>query len=68
MNKIKWIVEGDYIEAHINEDIYYCTGKDGNGLFRVNSTLNNRKQILGTAQFTVNGIKDKKGKIRKQIK
>lgn len=65
---MKWIVDKNYVEAQINEDTYYCTGKDGYGLFRVNSTANTRKQILGTAQFSVAGVKDKKSKVRKRIK
>jgi len=64
----KWFEEGNYVEWNINEDEYYCTGKDGYGLFLVNSAANSRKQILGTCEFSVVGIKDKKGKVRKAIK
>ena len=64
----KWTVDKNYVEAQISEDVYYCTGKDGYGLYRVNSAANSRKQILGTAQFSVAGIKDKKGKVRRFLK
>ena len=65
---IRWTVDDNYVEVQISDSVYYCTGRDGYGLFRVNSETNDRKQILGTAQFSVAGIKDKKGKVRRFLK
>ena len=65
---MRYIVEGNYVEAHIDENRYYCTEKNGDGLFFVDSKNNTRKQIEGTAQFTVRGITDKKAKIRRYLK
>lgn len=65
---MKYILEGNYIEAHIDENCYYCTNKAGDGLFFVDSAKNTRRQIEGTAQFSVRGIADKKAKIRRYIK
>lgn len=66
---MKFFINNNYVEAHINEHSYYCTGKDGYGLYYVNSSRNDRKQILGTSQFSIANLKDKskKAKIRKEI-
>ena len=63
----KWIENGNYMECHVGGDCYFCTNEDGRGLFRVNSTRNERKQILGTAEFSVCGLKDKRRKMRAVI-
>ena len=44
---------------------YYCTNADGEGLFFVDLKRNKTKQILVTCQFSLNGLKDPKGKIRR---
>ena len=65
---MRYVIDGNYVEAHIDSDRYYCTGKNGEGLFFVDSAKNTRKQIEGTAQFSVKGIADKKGKLRRYLK
>ena len=35
--RIRWVEDGDYIEARVSEDVYYCTNKVGAGLFCVNT-------------------------------
>lgn len=44
---------------------YYCTNSEGEGLFFVDLKRNERKQILGTCQFSLRGLKDPKGAIRR---
>ena len=65
---MRYIVDGEYVDARVSDDSYYCTGRDGYGLFYVDSRRNERKQIEGTAQFSVHGLKDKKGKLRRYLK
>ena len=67
-NNIRWEIDGEKVEAWINEDQYYCTNDSGNGLFFVDCVKNSRKQLEGTAQFSVRGVKDKKGKVRSWLK
>lgn len=64
-----FIQHGSYLECHIDRDsdFYYCTNYAGEGLFKVDSFLNTRKQILGTCQFSLEGIKNKKSKLRREI-
>lgn len=62
---MKYYTDNNYVEAHVSENVYYCTGRDGYGLFRVDSERNSRSQILGTAQFSVVGVKSKKAKLRR---
>lgn len=40
-----WQFEGD-------DDVFYETGKDGDGIWMYNVRKNDRKQIAGTCQFT----------------
>lgn len=61
---MKYFVDGNYIEAHVG-DLYYCTNKSGNGLFVVDH--GDRRQLLGTAQFSVRNVSDKKGKLRRYL-
>ena len=65
---MKYIVDGNYIEAHVDDFHYYCTNKSGNGLFYVDLDRNDRKQIEGTSQFSVAGVADKKGKLRRYLR
>lgn len=65
---MRYTVDGNYVEVQVNDDTYYCTGKDGRGLFFVDSAKNELKQIEGTAQFSVAGVEDKKGKLRRYLK
>ena len=46
-------------------DRYFCTNDNGEGIFFVDLTRNDRKQLVGTCDFTLNGVKDPKAKIRK---
>ena len=47
----KWYIKGD--------SCYYCTNSDGDGIFVVNY---NRRQLIGTAQFSLHGLTDKSAK------
>lgn len=43
----------------------YCTNDNGDGIFLVDQRNGNRKQLVGTCQFSLRGIKNPKAKIRK---
>ena len=47
---------------------YYCTNGYGEGVFVVYPERNERKQILGTCQFSLVGLKDPKRAIRRFMK
>ena len=52
--------------SHDPEFKTYCVTNDmGEGIFYVDLRRNERKQILGTCQFSLRGIKNPKAKIRK---
>lgn len=67
MKKLQYTKENNYWEAQVAFGDYYCTGKDGNGLFHIHG--GNREQILGTLQFSVAGLADStaKRKLRKAV-
>ena len=50
-----------------NDDVYFCTNNDGEGIFEIDCYRNNRRQLTGTMQFSVRGLKESsvKAKIRK---
>lgn len=52
------------------EDIYFCTNKNGDGVFVVDPCRNSRKQLTGTMQFSVHGLSEKyaQRKIREFMK
>lgn len=66
---MKYEIYEDGVKMWISDNIYYCTNREGDGLFRVDVARNDRKQLKGTCQFSVAGLKDKskKAKIRKAI-
>ena len=66
---MKYELFDDGVKIWVSDNIYYCTNKEGDGLFRVNVEHNSRNQLKGTCQFSVHGLKDKskKAKIRKVI-
>ena len=68
--KGKWKINEEYVEYWICDTFYYCTNKDGEGLFSVNLNENSRFQLVGTCDFSVYGLSDnsKKRKIRSYIK
>jgi hypothetical protein len=49
-------------------DRYYCTNNEGDGIFVIDLVRNDRKQLIGTCQFSLAGIKDPRGKIRRYYK
>jgi hypothetical protein len=57
------VYEKDYVIKDIfsGEQHVYHTNKEGEGLWVGN------RQILGTTQFSIRGIKDKRGKIYRYI-
>lgn len=67
--KLSYKIIGEEVRAYVSEDEYYCTNKDGEGLFKVCISRNSRSQLIGTCDFSVRGLKDdsKKAKIRKAI-
>nr|DAX97508.1 MAG TPA: hypothetical protein [Caudoviricetes sp.] len=50
-----------------NDDVYFCTNNDGDGIFEVNPCRNSRHQLMGTMQFSIRGLKENsaKAKIRR---
>lgn len=46
-------------------DRYFCTNNEGEGIFLVDLTRNDRKQLVGTCDFTLNGVKNPKAKVRR---
>ena len=65
----KWEVDGEKVVMWVDNARYYCTNDHGCGVFLVNLTWNERKQLTGTCQFTVRGIKpeSKIAKLRKWL-
>lgn len=61
-----WLME-DVEEGEEIPDRYYTTNNEGEGVFIVDSRANNRKQIAGTCDFSLVGVKDPKRKIRKYM-
>ena len=57
------------VKMYVSDYVYYCTNKDGEGLFRVDLQRNDRRQLKGTCQFSVYGLKNKskKAKIKKTV-
>lgn len=43
---------------------YYCTNGGGEGIFMVDMKRNERKQLVGTCDFSLCGLKDPRRKIR----
>ena len=66
---MKYELYEDGVKMWVSDDIYYCTNRYGEGLFKVDLIRNERKQLKGTCQFSVCGLKDKskKEKIRKAV-
>lgn len=60
MKKLTYSKEENYWEAQVDFGDYYCTGKDGSGLFHIHD--GNREQLLGTLQFSVAGLADSTAK------
>ena len=44
------------VRIYKNESEYYCTNRDGEGLFYVNVERNTRHQLVGTCDFSVRGL------------
>lgn len=40
-----------------SESAYFCTNSEGEGLFRVEPQKNDRRQLKGTCEFSVFGLK-----------
>lgn len=62
----KWEISGERVTMYISDSEYYQTNREGNGIFLVDLVRNKRKQLAGTCDFTVRGIKpeSKKAKLR----
>lgn len=60
MKKLQYTKDNNYWEAQVEFGDYYCTGKDGSGLFHIHD--GNRTQLLGTFQFSVAGLADSTAK------
>lgn len=63
----EWWKLKDLGEGEDTPNCYYCTNDDGEGVFFVNSRANSRKQLAGTCEFSLSGIKDPRGKIRRYM-
>ena len=66
MKRMKWEIDGEKVIGWINDYSYYCTNGRGEGIFFVDLSRNERKQLTGTCQFSVYGLKpkSKKSKLR----
>lgn len=59
--KWEWRVRG-------TDGAYWATNDSGDGVFYVDSENNERRQLAGTCDFSVNGVKDPRAKIRAWMK
>lgn len=66
---MKYELYEDGVKMWVSDYVYYCTNRYGEGLFKVDLIRNERKQLEGTCQFSVCGLKDKskKAKIRRTV-
>jgi len=66
--KLKFEFDGEKVlwwDARSDGYRYWCTNKAGEGVFFVDSEKNERRQLVGTCDFSVFGLADKRGKIRR---
>lgn len=47
---------------------HYSTSSRGDGVFEVDDSTGDMKQLVGSCQFSLNGLKNPKAKIRKWMK
>ena len=66
---MKWEIDGEQVIAFVNDHAYYCTNNHSEGIFYVDQIKNTRRQLAGTCQFSVRGLKreSKKSKLRRWI-
>ncbi len=66
MNRIKYQHDGNEWGWRVEgSPIYYCTNGMGDGIFTQDDRTGETKQIVGTCQFSVRGLKNPRAKIRK---
>ena len=67
--KLRYEINGERIRAWVNDDCFWTTNDDGEGLFFVDLPKNSRRQYIGHCDFSVRGLTDKskKAKMRKVI-
>ena len=58
----KYKVNGNCVEMWINGYQYYTTNNSGDGMFFVDLSKNDRRQLAGTCDFTVRHCKTDEGK------
>lgn len=66
--KKRFIIDGEMVRTVTSDNnTYFTTNSYGEGVFFVDITRNNRKQLTGTCQFSVCGLKpeSKKDKLRR---
>ena len=65
----RYRIEGDEIRAYVTDDEFYCTNREGEGLFHVIVSRNIRSQLIGTCDFSTRGLTDasKKAKMRRAL-
>jgi len=65
----RYRIKGHEVRAYVTEDEYYCTNREGEGLFFVVVSRNHRSQLLGTCDFSTRGLTDagKKAKMRRAL-
>ena len=70
MSNLKHVIDGEKIRTWINDDEFYETNSDGEGLFYVKVSRNTRRQLEGTCDFTLRGRSDstKKRVMREIVK
>ena len=66
---MKYKIDNEKVIAWVNESAYYSTDDQGHGIFFVDLIRNTKKQLTGTCQFSVFGLKpeSKKAKLRKWL-
>lgn len=66
---MNWEINGEQVFCWINGTQYYCTNERGEGIFFIDQVRNDRRQLAGTCQFSVRGLKreSKKNKLRRWI-
>ena len=66
---MNWEINGEQVICWVNGSQYYCTNARGEGIFFTDQVHNDRRQLAGTCQFSVRGLKreSKKSKLRRWI-
>ena len=58
MKKFRYVFveESNEVRAYETESKYYCTNREGEGLFVVDTSKSSRAQLIGTCDFSLRGL------------